>query len=232
MKIRSADFEISAVKPAQWPVDGLPEVAFVGRSNVGKSSLLNRLLGRKSLARVSARPGKTQTINFFRINNNFRLVDLPGYGYAQVSKREREAFAKMMDTYLRHREPLVRIVHLIDIRHDPTNSDVEAHEWLLSLGVPLCVVATKMDKVPRTKINPALNTVRRGLQTPYPVLAVSSEKNQGIDALWDILLEDVAEESTSTPPTESSPSETLSAQPDGGIGDPHAEKDEDGAKRL
>jgi GTP-binding protein len=192
VKLRSATFEISAVKPAQWPTDGLPEFAFVGRSNVGKSSLLNRLLGRKSLARVSAKPGKTQQINFYRINDEFRFVDLPGYGYAQVSKQERALFVRLMETYLTHRDSLRRVIHLIDIRHEPTKQDIEAHRWLLTLGVPVCVVATKLDKISKSAVTPSLATIRKVLRTPYPVIAVSSEKNVGLDALWDILSGDLA----------------------------------------
>jgi GTP-binding protein len=192
VKLRSATFEISAVKPAQWPTDGLPEFAFVGRSNVGKSSLLNRLLGRKSLARVSAKPGKTQQINFYRINDEFRFVDLPGYGYAQVSKQERALFVRLMETYLTHRDSLRRVIHLIDIRHEPTKQDIEAHRWLLTLGVPVCVVATKLDKISKSAVNPSLATIRKVLRTPYPVIAVSSEKTVGLDALWDILSGDLA----------------------------------------
>lgn len=142
MIIRSAEFEISAVRPNQWPEGGLPEFAFIGRSNVGKSTLLNRLLNRKSLARVSAQPGKTRQINFFRINDAFRFVDLPGYGYAAVSKRERSAFADMIDEYLLNREPLARIFQLVDIRHEPSKDDVAVHAALLELDVPVSVIAT------------------------------------------------------------------------------------------
>lgn len=221
MKLKSATFEISAVKPAQWPTDGLPEFAFVGRSNVGKSSLLNRLLGRKSLARVSATPGKTQQINFYRINDHFRFVDLPGYGYAQVSKQERALFARLMETYLTQRDCLRRIIHLIDIRHEPTKKDIEAHRWLLTLGVPLCVVATKLDKVSKSAINPSLATIRKVLQTPYPAMAVSSEKNVGIDALWDVLAADLA---ALEPPED--------GEADGVGSQPHAAEHTDAARRL
>jgi GTP-binding protein len=225
MKIRAALLETSAVNPAQWPAEGLPEIAFVGRSNVGKSSLLNRLLGRKSLARVSARPGKTQTINFYRINDSFRLVDLPGYGYAKVSQQERRAFVKMLDSYLRKRESLVRVVHLIDIRHDPTKDDLEGHRWLMSLGVPLCVVATKMDKVSKSKAAVAVQNIRKQLSTPYPVVAVSAEKGMNIDQLWEILEADIAELPLSAQADATLPT-------DGGIRDQHAEKDEDSADSL
>ncbi len=191
MKIQSVQFEISAVRPSQWPEDGLLEFAFIGRSNVGKSSLLNRLLSRKSVARVSQKPGKTQQINFFLINQGFRLADLPGYGYAAVSKTERAQFAKMIEAYFKKREPLVRVLHLIDIRHDPTKDDVAFHEWLLDLKVPICVVATKLDKISKSAVKPSIQKIQRILRTPYPVLAVSSEKGTGIDGLWALLEEDL-----------------------------------------
>lgn len=184
MKIRSMEFELSAVRPVQWPEDGLPEFAFVGRSNVGKSSLLNRLLNRKSLARVSGQPGKTQQINFYRINDNFRFADLPGYGYAQVSKKQRTEFVKMMDTYLTKRKPLQLIFHLIDIRHDPSKDDVERHRWFVAAGLPVCIVATKADKISRSKVKPSLQRIQTVLHSPYPCLAVSSEKGTGIEDLW------------------------------------------------
>jgi GTP-binding protein len=191
MKIRSLTFEISAVRPAQRPPDGLPEFAFVGRSNVGKSSLLNRLLGRRGLARVSSKPGKTQQINFYRVNDQFRFADLPGYGYAAVSKGERAAFARMIDTYLRRRDPLVRVLHLIDIRHDPTRDDQTMHQALLELGLPVLVVATKADKLGRSRIAVALKRIRECLQTPWPVQPVSAEKGQGIEELWQVLEQDL-----------------------------------------
>ena len=191
MIIRSTEFEIGAVKPAQWPADGLPEFAFIGRSNVGKSSLLNRLLGRKSLARVSGKPGKTQQINFFNINQRFRFVDLPGYGYAAVSKQERAWLAKRIETYLTHREPIKRVFHLIDIRHDPMANDREVHEWLLSVGLPVFIIATKQDKIGKTKVKGALNQIRLGLKTSAPIVSVSSETGDGIEGLWELIERDL-----------------------------------------
>lgn len=187
MIIRSSEFEIGAVKPAQWPVDGLPEFAFIGRSNVGKSSLLNRLLGRKSLARVSGKPGKTQQINFFNINQQFRFVDLPGYGYAAVSKQERVWLAKRIETYLLQREPIKRVFHLIDIRHEPMANDREVHAWLLSMQLPVYIIATKQDKISRGKVKGALENVQQGLDTPVQAVAVSSETGAGIEALWELI---------------------------------------------
>ncbi|GMA55923.1 GTP-binding protein [Alicyclobacillus sacchari] len=191
MIVRSAEFEISAVRPQQWPDDGLPEFAFLGRSNVGKSTLLNRLLNRKSLARVSAHPGKTRQINFFRINDGFRFVDLPGYGYAAVSKRERELFAKMIDRYLIEREPLVRIFQLVDIRHLPSRDDVAVHAGLLELDVPITVVATKLDKIPKSQVAKQVRQIREALQTQVEIYPISAEKRLGLDELWALLESDM-----------------------------------------
>lgn len=189
MKIKNAEFEISAVRPAQWPDDGLPEFAFVGRSNVGKSSLLNRMLGRKSLARVSQKPGKTQQINFFRINEMLRFADLPGYGYASVSKSERAKFAKMMETYLTSREPLIRVFHLVDIRHSPMPMDIEVHQWMRQIGLSVTVVATKSDKVGKSHIAKAVRLIHAEMFQPLSVIPVSSEKGQGIEQLWQQIVE-------------------------------------------
>jgi GTP-binding protein len=184
VKIKTADFEISAVRPAQWPEDGLPEFAFVGRSNVGKSSLLNRLLGRKSLARVSQKPGKTQQINFFCINQILRFADLPGYGYASVSKAERARFAKMMETYLSTREPLIRVFQLVDVRHDPMPMDIDVHHWMRGIGLSVTVVATKTDKVGKSHVAKMVRMIRNTMDNPISVIPVSSQKGQGIPELW------------------------------------------------
>ncbi|QQE77027.1 ribosome biogenesis GTP-binding protein YihA/YsxC [Alicyclobacillus sp. SO9] len=198
MKIRSAEFEISSVRPSQWPLDGLPEVAFVGRSNVGKSSLLNKLLGRKSLARISSQPGKTQQINFYRVNQEIRFGDLPGYGYAQVSKQQRSQFLRMMDTYLSKRDVLRLVFHLIDSRHDPTKDDIARHKWLLDTGVPIVVVATKIDKLPKTKVKASLQRIRTVLASPYPVLGVSAAKSIGIDEMWEYIQSATQDDNTGT----------------------------------
>jgi len=187
VKIRDCEFELGAVRPVQWPTDGLPEFAFLGRSNVGKSSLLNRLLNRKSLARVSANPGKTREINFYRINESFRFADLPGYGYAQVSKQQRSQFLKMMDTYLLQRIPLSLVIQLVDIRHQPSADDVERHQRLLSLGRAVIVVATKADKLSKSRVQISLRDIQECLHTPVPVLPVSSMKGTGIDELWSYI---------------------------------------------
>lgn len=216
MKIRSVEFELSAVRPAQWPADGLPEFAFMGRSNVGKSSLLNRLLGRKSLARVSAKPGKTQQINFFRINEAFRLADLPGYGYAAVSKADRARFAKMVETYLDKRIELKQVFHLIDIRHEPSAMDVEVHQWMTALGLPLTVVATKMDKISKSKVAPSIRVIRQQLETEAAVYPVSAEKQVGLDTLVDLVEQMVS----------ASAAPESGAEADGVVGNEHTQENE------
>lgn len=147
MIIKSSDFVISAVSPKQYPEDGLPEIALAGRSNVGKSSLINTILHRKNLARTSGRPGKTQTINFYRINDAFHLVDLPGYGFAKVSKSVKEKWAGFIEEYFHGRDNLQGIIQLIDLRHPPTADDRVMFDWLKHLGIPFLLVATKADKI-------------------------------------------------------------------------------------
>lgn len=151
INLNNGVFEISAVRVNQYPKsDGppLPEIALVGRSNVGKSSLLNCLANRRDLARISSRPGRTQTINFYRFPG-LRIVDLPGYGYAQVAKRVREEWGPMIETYLREREQLIGVVHIVDLRHKPTSDDEMMASWLQGHGLPCIVVATKADKISR-----------------------------------------------------------------------------------
>lgn len=191
MIIRSSTFEISAVRQEQWPEGGQPEFAFVGRSNVGKSTLLNRLLNRKALARVSGQPGKTRQINFFNINDAFRFVDLPGYGYAAVSKRERNSFASMIDRYLLEREPLVRVLHLVDIRHDPSKDDIAVHRALLELDVPVSVIATKSDKIGKSRLQQHVQNIRKTLGTTAQIYPISAEKRLGLDELWTLLEADL-----------------------------------------
>lgn len=233
MIIKTVDFELSAVRPVQWPEDGLPEFAFVGRSNVGKSSLLNKLLGRKSVARVSAKPGKTQQINFFRINESFRFADLPGYGYASVSKTERAKFAKMIETYLTDRQPLVQVFHLIDIRHEPSQLDVEVHEWMLGIGLPVTIVATKLDKIPKTKIPSHVKQIRTTLSTSMPIFPVSSENKVGLDTLVDRMEGIIQEAHRMMEESLDSSSTGSSTESDAVVGDHHARENEgapDGGK--
>jgi GTP-binding protein len=213
--IRSAEFEISAVRQNQWPADGLPEFAFVGRSNVGKSTLLNGLLRRKALAKTSSKPGKTQQINFFRINQSFRFADLPGYGYAAVSKSERLKFMKMTEEYLTRRESLARIFHLIDIRHVATDNDIDFHRRILDLALPITVIATKSDKISKSQVNVSISKIRDRLATPYPIIAVSAEKKSGLDGVWATISADLEADAVA---------QGLQVEP--GLGQEHTEKDE------
>ena len=159
LKINGIEFIISAVAPSQFPASDLPEIAFVGRSNVGKSSLLNSLVNRRNLARISSTPGKTRQINFFQINKRFHFVDLPGYGYAKVSKVERESWRKIIEAYLVERRQLKLVVSLIDIRHDPTALDVDLINWLESIEREYIIVLTKGDKVKKGAIDTRIQQV-------------------------------------------------------------------------
>lgn len=185
MIIREAQLEAVAVKPAQYPADSLPEVAFAGRSNVGKSSLLNLLTGRKSLARVSGSPGKTRTINFYNIDGMFRIVDLPGYGYAKVSKSTSREWGPMMEEYLRNRQNLLKVVQLVDIRHAPSAQDVQMYDYLRHYGLDGLVVATKADKVSRNEMAKCLRTIKQTLSLGDDdiIVPVSALKRQGHDKL-------------------------------------------------
>lgn len=192
MEVHNVEMVMSAVRASQYPTDGLPEVAFVGRSNVGKSSLTNVLINRKSFARTSSQPGKTQTLNFYKVEDQIFFVDVPGYGYAKVSKKAREEFAVMIGEYLRTRETLKGIVQLVDARHMPSKEDIEMYNWLTSddIGLPVLVVATKADKISRGKWNKAEADIKRGLQFNPDVSdfeIFSSETKYGKDNVWDWL---------------------------------------------
>lgn len=187
MKIRSAEFIISAVHPAQWPKDGLPEIALAGRSNVGKSSLINRILNRKNLARTSQKPGKTQTLNFYRVNDAFYFVDVPGYGYAAVSKKDRAAWGKALDDYFTNNERLRAVVQLVDFRHPPTADDVQMYEFLKYYQIPAILVATKSDKVPRGRQQKHVKIIKETLriEADVPIVIFSSQTGAGKDELWN-----------------------------------------------
>ncbi len=191
MIIKKAELEAVAAQPKQYPTPDIPEVAFAGRSNVGKSSLLNLLTNRKSLARVSGNPGKTRTINFYRINDTFRIVDLPGYGYAKVSKSESESWGKMMETYLEGRENLVKVVQLVDIRHEPSAQDKQMYEYLRYYGLDGIVVATKADKISRNELQKCMSVIRKSLQmNPEDVIIpVSALKRTGNDRVLEVIAE-------------------------------------------
>ncbi|MDH3599349.1 MAG: ribosome biogenesis GTP-binding protein YihA/YsxC [Candidatus Tectomicrobia bacterium] len=186
MKISSADFLRSAVTASQYPRQLLPEVAFAGRSNVGKSSLINTLLNRRGLAKTSGTPGKTQVINFFEINHRFMLVDLPGYGYAKVPRQVQAGWRSMVETYLRERELLRAVVHIVDVRHPPTEQDEQLRQWLLFEGVEVVTVATKADKLKRSQRTSHIREVRQTLAMPpeESLLLFSSQNREGRHQLW------------------------------------------------
>lgn len=189
MKIIKAEYTVSAVKAEQYPQDGRPEIAFAGRSNVGKSSLINTLVQRKNLARTSSQPGKTQTINFYNVNDLLYLVDLPGYGFARVSRAERERWGRFIEAYLNQRRELVAVVLLVDIRHPPTRDDVMMYDWLCYFSKPTLVVATKADKISRGQWAKHLKVIRNelGLKPEHQLLPFSAETRQGREEVWDWL---------------------------------------------
>ena len=189
MKIVSAEFLISAVKPAQYPPQPLPELAFAGRSNVGKSSLINTLVHRKKLVKTSATPGKTQAINFFLINQRFLLVDLPGYGYAKVPRQIQASWQPMVETYLQQRRTLRAVVHIVDLRHPPTEQDRQLHAWLQLHGIAIITVATKADKVKASRRQAHLAAICRGLDISHgeSPLLFSSQTREGRLQLWQRL---------------------------------------------
>ncbi len=189
MKITKSDLDTIAVKPSQYPADNMPEIAFAGRSNVGKSSLLNLLTNRKSLARVSGNPGKTRTINFYLINDSFRIVDLPGYGYAKVSRNVTENWGEMMETYFQNRQGLRKVIQLVDIRHKPSAQDVQMYQYLKHYGLDGIVVATKADKVSSNERQKNISVIRKTLELEKEdlVIPVSALKRQGHDKLLDVI---------------------------------------------
>lgn len=190
MKITQAKLEAVAAGARQYPPDNIPEIAFAGRSNVGKSTLLNLLTGRRGLARVSGSPGKTRTINFYDINNGqFRIVDLPGYGYAKLSRSQTEKWGKMMEDYLEHRPNLVRVIQLVDCRHDPSAQDVQMYEYLRYFGLDGVVVATKADKISKNKLQVSERAIRKGLSMAKDdiLIPVSSLSRTGVEELKDVI---------------------------------------------
>lgn len=190
MEIKNAKYERTAVTPEQYPSDHLPEIAFVGRSNIGKSSIINCLLNKKNLARVGATPGKTRVINFYNIDNKFYFVDLPGYGYAKVSKTNKESWNKMIETYLFSRTDLKLIIMLVDIRHAPSEHDQMMYEWILSRPISAIVAAMKTDKIPRSQIQNRLLDIRTTLhmQGETTLIPISTVNGQGIAELWGKIL--------------------------------------------
>ena len=196
MDISRSRYECTAVKPDQYPAGDMPEIALVGRSNVGKSSIINSLLNRKGLAKVSSEPGKTRGINFYNIDDTLYFVDLPGYGYAKVSKKEKIFWAKMIETYLNTRNQLKLVVMLVDIRHTPTADDKLMYSWILGRGIGHMVIATKADKIPRGQIQKRLSEIRKvlGIRADVSLTAYSSETGQQRDQVWNELEKAVLEQ--------------------------------------
>ncbi len=190
MNVNNVSLEAVAVKPNQYPQTNLPEIAFVGRSNVGKSSLINTMINRKALARTSQNPGKTRTINFYNVENKLYLVDLPGYGYAKTSQSLSQQWGNMIEQYLRNRPQLKAIVMLIDIRHEPTANDKMLLEWLNYYNDKTIFAATKLDKINRSAYSKHLSIIKKALniQDSSTVIPFSSLSKQGRDELWEVML--------------------------------------------
>lgn len=188
-RILQARIVISAVKSEQYPPEVWPEVALAGRSNVGKSSMINRIVNRRNLARTSSTPGKTQTINFYAINEKYSLVDLPGYGYAKVSKTQKAGWGPMMERYMTSRPQLRAVIQLIDIRHPPSNEDKQMQQWLQHIGIPSPIVATKADKISKGRRAQHIKVIRQELQVPkdIPILAFSAHSGEGTEDLLDLV---------------------------------------------
>ena len=189
VNLQKTEFILSAASPKDFLRDGLPQIAFAGRSNVGKSSVINRLLNRKNFARVGAAPGKTIHINYFKIDGAFYLVDLPGYGYAKVSKSERDRWGKLMETYFAHPELMTLGVMIVDARHKPTADDCTMAQWFKDTGRPMVVVANKLDKLKKSEIQPSLDRVRLTLELEedVPVIPFSAEKGDGRQELLNVI---------------------------------------------
>jgi GTP-binding protein len=186
MIVNNVTLEKVGVKKEQFPETGLPEIAFCGKSNVGKSSLINGLINRKSLARTSGQPGKTQTVNFYNVENQLYFVDLPGYGYAKVSKTSREIWARMINKYLSQREELKLVACLVDIRHEPSANDKMMVDWVVAEGFKPLVIATKADKLKRSQISKHVSMIKKGLELEdiKQVIPFSATTKQGKDEIW------------------------------------------------
>ena len=196
MIIRKVSLETVCGITSRLPENTLPEIAFAGKSNVGKSSLINGLMNRKSLARTSAQPGKTQTINFYNVNDAFYLVDLPGYGYARVSEEVKAKWGKMVERYLKQSRQLRAVFLLIDIRHEPSANDRQMYDWILSQGYHPIIIATKLDKLNRSQVPAAVKRVREGLKAEKgtEVLPFSALTKQGREEIYEVIEKLTAQE--------------------------------------
>ena len=189
MIIKSVDLEIVCGVTSKLPDTMLPEIAFAGKSNVGKSSLINALMNRKAYARTSSQPGKTQTINFYNINRELYYVDLPGYGYAKVSQKEREKWGKMIEKYLRTSRQLQAVFLLIDIRHEPSDNDRLMYDWILDSGFHPIIIATKLDKINRSQVAKQVKLIRetRQAEKDTVIIPFSAESKQGREEIWELI---------------------------------------------
>ena len=189
MNIKNPKFEISAVGPKQYPNNHLPEIVLVGKSNVGKSSFINTMINRKKLARTSSEPGKTRQINFYNMDDIFYFVDLPGYGYSKMSKKEQEQVGTFIEQYLFHRKEIALIIFLIDIRHSPTSNDKLMYNYIISSGLPCLILANKADKIAITKVDDTVKALQKELNPigDIPTLPFSSERKIYKDDVWNFI---------------------------------------------
>jgi len=189
MVIKKAEFITSAVKKEQYPKENLPCIAMVGKSNVGKSSIINALTNNSKLARTSSQPGKTRLVNFYKINDSFYIVDLPGYGFAKVSQIEKKKWGEMVESFLTSDMNLVSIIHVVDIRHDPTVDDIQMAEWIQHYQIPVIILANKADKLGKTRWKPQMNQIRKclNLSPDVPILPFSAQNKTGLDSLIDYM---------------------------------------------
>ena len=189
MIVKNPKFEISAVSPKQYPKNGLPEIVLVGKSNVGKSSFINTMINRKKLARTSSEPGKTRQINFYNIDDSFYFVDLPGYGYSKMSKKEQDQVGHFIEEYLFNRHEIALIIFLIDIRHSPTANDRLMYNYIISSGLPCIILANKADKIAVTKVNDTVKALQKELNPigDIPTFPFSSERKIYKDDVWNFL---------------------------------------------
>ena len=195
MIVKNPKFEISAVKPSQYPKNNLPEIVLVGKSNVGKSSFVNTMINRKKLARTSSEPGKTRQLNFYNIDDEFYFVDLPGYGYSKMSKKEQEQVGKFIEQYLFNRKQISLIIFLVDIRHKPTANDKLMYNYIISAKIPFIILANKADKIAITKVDSAVSDLQKELNPigDIPTLPFSAERKIYSDEVWKYIEESIEE---------------------------------------
>ena len=196
MIVKNPRFEISAVKESQYPKNNLPEIVLVGKSNVGKSCFINTMINRKKLARTSSEPGKTRQLNFYNIDDLFYFVDLPGFGYSKMSKKEQAQVGEFIEYYLFNRKEISLIIFLVDIRHDPTPNDFLMYDYIIRSGLPFIILANKADKIAKTKVDSYVKNIQKQLNPigDIPTLAFSSERKIYSDDVWNIIEEHIKEE--------------------------------------